>query len=87
MQRRCMRARMVRCMLYMCTVLARPCGASGTLGAELQTAAANETASLCPPHQFVPWVVVQGVPLGDTFEQLLRFVCVALDGNPKCVVW
>lgn len=58
---------------------------TGTQGTELQEAAAKETAALCPPHQFVPWVVVEDVPLEDTFEQLRTYVCVALRANPKYV--
>ncbi len=58
---------------------------AGSLGTQLQEDAAKETASLNPPHQFVPWVVVQGVPLGDTFEQLKTYVCVSLKADNRFV--
>lgn len=38
--------------------------AEGSLGAGLEVAAAKETASLSPKHNFVPWMVINGVAIG-----------------------
>lgn len=38
--------------------------AKGTQGDLLEEAAAKATARLVPQHSFVPWVVVNGIPLG-----------------------
>lgn len=55
--------------------------AEGEQGAELEHEAEAETASLTPPHRYVPWVVVNGIPLGQDNAQLWRYVCVAHAGN------
>lgn len=49
--------------------------AEGAEGDELELEAAKETGALKPKHTFVPWVVVNGVPLGGAFEDLERYVC------------
>jgi len=33
----------------------------------------------------VPWVLVNGVPLLDDFENVATFICAAYSGYPKCV--
>lgn len=50
----------------MCPVA--PC--AGQLGDSLQRLAAQRTASLKPAHQYVPWVVVNGIPLLDDDENV-----------------
>ena len=42
-----------------------------------------ETAELDPPHTYVPWVVVDGVAIGDAYSYLRSFVCVALGSGDK----
>lgn len=44
--------------------------ATGQLGDSLQRLAAQRTASLKPAHQWVPWVVVNGIPLLDDDENV-----------------
>lgn len=53
--------------------------AEGPLGRALTRMAGERTAALVPKHQYVPWFVVNGVPLKSTADNLLAFVCVALD--------
>lgn len=49
----------------------------GALGDTLQRLAKERTASLQPPHQYVPWVVVNGIPLGDDYENVQTYICAA----------
>jgi hypothetical protein len=51
----------------------------GPLGDLLQRRAAERTADLKPPHRYVPWVTVNGVPLLSADASLERFICVAYD--------
>ncbi|PWZ09456.1 Gamma-interferon-inducible lysosomal thiol reductase [Zea mays] len=45
---------------------------------------AAETNALQPPHWFVPWVVVNGKPLGDDYMNFEAYICSAYDGKlPK----
>lgn len=44
--------------------------ADGPQGDALEAAAAAATAALRPPHTYVPWVVVEGVPLGELDDKL-----------------
>ncbi len=55
--------------------------AAGQMAVELQTKAAEETASLKPAHTYVPWVTVNGIPVGGAFEQLQTFVCASYLGE------
>ena len=57
--------------------------AGGVSGDMLERAAAAETAALQPPHEYVPWVTVQGIALGapESTADLLRYVCVAFAGE------
>lgn len=60
--------------------------AEGDKGAALEANAGKETTSLNPKLNFVPWIVVNGAPIGADFENLDRYVCAALeseDGRPK----
>ncbi|KAK8613298.1 hypothetical protein V6N13_101063 [Hibiscus sabdariffa] len=43
----------------------------------------NETANLKPPHEYVPWVVVNNEPLTDDYENFVKSVCDAYQGDPK----
>ncbi|KAK6927133.1 Gamma interferon inducible lysosomal thiol reductase GILT [Dillenia turbinata] len=56
------------------------CYASG-YGLELELQYANETNSLEPPHQYVPWVVVNGEPLYEDYEDFVTYVCKAYKGS------
>ena len=42
---------------------------------------AAETGALHPPHTYVPWLVVNGVPLGEDDTNLYKYICVALSGD------
>ncbi len=59
-----------------------PTAAAGAKGEELQRAAMKKTAALRPTHQYVPWVVVNGIPLTDSYQSLATFICAAYQG-PK----
>jgi interferon gamma-inducible protein 30 len=50
-------------------------------GAALERAAEAETAAVVPQHRYVPWVTVNGVPLGTLDDRLALFVCVAYLGR------
>lgn len=47
----------------------KSCG-TGVLGTQLERAAASETAALKPEHTYVPWVVVNTIPLGELDAKL-----------------
>ena len=57
----------------------------GPHGDELILAAAKRTAALQPPHEYVPWVLANGIPLGDSAGNLEAIVCAAYDGK-RCVL-
>lgn len=59
---------------------------AGELGTSLQRLAAQRTAGLKPAHQYVPWVVVNGIPLLEDDENILRYICVAYTGRDRCVL-
>lgn len=52
-------------------------------GKELELQYAAETNSLVPPHEYVPWVVVDGQPLYEDYENFEIYVCKAYKGTPK----
>ncbi|BBH04605.1 Thioredoxin superfamily protein [Prunus dulcis] len=56
------------------------CYSSG-LGKELELQYAAETSALQPPHQYVPWVVVDGLPIYEDYENFLTYVCNAYNGT------
>ncbi|KAI3437801.1 hypothetical protein D9Q98_000248 [Chlorella vulgaris] len=55
--------------------------AEGEQGRALEAEAEAATADLRPPHRYVPWVVVNGVPLGEDADKLWRYVCIAYSGK------
>ncbi|WCJ34783.1 gamma interferon responsive lysosomal thiol (GILT) reductase family protein [Euphorbia peplus] len=58
------------------------CYSSG-LGNELELKYAAETNDLQPPHQYVPWVVVNGEPLYEDYENFVSYICKAYKGTLK----
>jgi interferon gamma-inducible protein 30 len=52
----------------------------GPLGDTLEREFAAETDSLIPPHQYVPWVLVNGTPLYDDYVYIEKSVCQAYKG-------
>lgn len=50
-------------------------------GKKLDLKYAAETNSLQPPHKYVPWVVVDGEPLYEDYENFLSYVCKAYKGH------
>jgi interferon gamma-inducible protein 30 len=61
---------------------------SSRLGNKLQHKVAEETNNLQPPHQFTPWITLNGVPLTSEQqnESLIQVVCNAYTGPspPAC---
>lgn len=56
----------------------------GSLGHQLELQCANETASLNPPHQYTPWVTING--MHDTEaegDRLVSQICRHYTGTPK----
>ncbi|CAL5222006.1 g4296 [Coccomyxa viridis] len=49
----------------------------GKLGEQLEAEAAQAT----PPHQYVPWILVNGVPLGADCGNLVTYICTAYQGE------
>eukprot|EP00262_Sarcandra_glabra_P011945 TRINITY_DN2964_c0_g1_i9.p1 TRINITY_DN2964_c0_g1~~TRINITY_DN2964_c0_g1_i9.p1 ORF type:complete len:235 (-),score=11.93 TRINITY_DN2964_c0_g1_i9:268-972(-) len=56
------------------------CYNSGT-GKELELQYAAETNALEPPHTYVPWVVVNGQPLYEDYENFETYICKAYTGT------
>ncbi|KAK3009241.1 hypothetical protein RJ639_015113, partial [Escallonia herrerae] len=56
------------------------CYSSG-YGNELELKYAAETNALQPRHTYVPWVVVNGEPLYDDYENFVSYVCKAYKGT------
>ncbi|TVT97817.1 hypothetical protein EJB05_56917 [Eragrostis curvula] len=50
-------------------------------GRQLELQYAAETNALKPPHQFVPWVVINGKPLVDDYMNFEAYICSAYDGE------
>ncbi|KAK7301645.1 hypothetical protein RJT34_12515 [Clitoria ternatea] len=50
-------------------------------GKELELQYAAETDALQPPHKYVPWVVVNGEPLYEDYENFLSYICEAYKGS------
>ncbi|XP_030504101.2 gamma-interferon-responsive lysosomal thiol protein isoform X2 [Cannabis sativa] len=49
-------------------------------GKELELQYGAETDALQPPHRYVPWVVVDGQPLYEDYENFLSYICKAYKG-------
>ncbi|GMP89779.1 hypothetical protein CsSME_00041195 [Camellia sinensis var. sinensis] len=56
------------------------CYSSG-YGKELELQYAAETNTLQPPHEYVPWVVVDGVPLYEDYENFISYICKGYKGT------
>ncbi|XP_010557194.1 PREDICTED: gamma-interferon-inducible lysosomal thiol reductase-like [Tarenaya hassleriana] len=50
-------------------------------GKELELQYAAETNALQPPHKYAPWVVVDGQPLYEDYENFISYICKAYKGN------
>jgi len=55
--------------------------AAGDRGDELDKASEAATRKLDPPHTYVPWVVVDGIPIGANYEALRSVICAAFKGD------
>ncbi|EPS59926.1 hypothetical protein M569_14879, partial [Genlisea aurea] len=51
------------------------------LGYRLEKQYADETFALNPPHRFVPWVVVDGLPLQQDYQNFISYICKAYKGS------
>ncbi|VAI06649.1 unnamed protein product [Triticum turgidum subsp. durum] len=54
----------------------------GERGHNLSLEYGRQTAELVPPHQFVPWVVVDGKPLYNDYGNFKAYICKAYKGYP-----
>jgi interferon, gamma-inducible protein 30 len=55
--------------------------ATGDKGRSLEKLARSDTEALVPKHTFVPWIVVNGAAIGNTFNDLDRYICAAIGGD------
>ncbi|KAK9159173.1 hypothetical protein Scep_005747 [Stephania cephalantha] len=60
------------------------CYKSG-LGTKLELQYGNETKSLVPPHEYVPWVIVNNKPLYTDYANFTTYVCKAYNGTAPSV--
>ncbi|KAJ0983878.1 hypothetical protein J5N97_002234 [Dioscorea zingiberensis] len=51
------------------------------VGAELEQQYATQTNALQPPHQYVPWVVVDGQPIYGDYNNFEAYICKAFNGE------
>ncbi|KAI7744500.1 hypothetical protein M8C21_013561, partial [Ambrosia artemisiifolia] len=56
------------------------CYTSGR-GHKLELQYADEITALEPPHDYVPWVVVDGQPLYEDYTNFISFICKAYNGS------
>ncbi|KAE8778173.1 27k protein [Hordeum vulgare] len=54
----------------------------GERGHNLSLEYGRQTHELVPPHQFVPWVVIDGKPLLDNYRNFEAYICKASKGYP-----
>eukprot|EP00270_Netrium_digitus_P015537 TRINITY_DN5459_c0_g2_i1.p1 TRINITY_DN5459_c0_g2~~TRINITY_DN5459_c0_g2_i1.p1 ORF type:complete len:270 (+),score=60.35 TRINITY_DN5459_c0_g2_i1:70-879(+) len=66
--------------LQLNSTLIRECY-SGPLGEKLHEESGKETDALEPKKEYVPWLVVNGQPTYDDYDEIVSFVCDAY--NPK----
>lgn len=59
------------------------CLPPGAKGDALERAASDRTNSLVPKHTYVPWLVVEGIPLLDGYAHLQKFICLALPADTR----
>ena len=52
----------------------------------MQLKAGNETVTLDPPHQFTPWVVVNGEAVGDQVMDLQNWLCNKMPAERKAEI-
>jgi len=57
--------------------------ANGDQGKALALAAAQNTEALNPPHEYAPWVTLNGQPMRDEAYDLQKSVCKAYDAGDK----
>ncbi|OAO92805.1 hypothetical protein AXX17_AT5G00620 [Arabidopsis thaliana] len=50
-------------------------------GNQLEQRYAEETSELYPAHRFVPWVVVNNLPLQENYQNFVMYVCNAYGSN------
>ncbi|XP_019161204.1 PREDICTED: gamma-interferon-inducible lysosomal thiol reductase-like [Ipomoea nil] len=58
----------------------RDCFNNG-VGIRIEQGYGDETASLNPPHRFVPWVLVNNQPLQEDYDNFEAYICRAYRGN------
>ncbi|KAJ0734740.1 putative gamma interferon inducible lysosomal thiol reductase GILT [Helianthus annuus] len=56
------------------------CYTSG-MGHKLELQYADEKSALEPPHDYVPWVIVDGQPLYNDYTDFISFICKAFKGS------
>jgi len=54
-----------------------------TVSYNVMHAIAVATKNLSPAHQYVPWVVLNGKPLYQSYNNILQKICAAYTGSPK----
>uniref|UniRef100_A0A0D9Z5X3 Uncharacterized protein n=1 Tax=Oryza glumipatula TaxID=40148 RepID=A0A0D9Z5X3_9ORYZ len=54
----------------------------GERGHQLSLKYGRQTDALQPPHKYVPWVVVDGQPLYEDYENFEAYICKAYKGHP-----
>uniref|UniRef100_A0A0E0KCH5 Uncharacterized protein n=1 Tax=Oryza punctata TaxID=4537 RepID=A0A0E0KCH5_ORYPU len=57
----------------------------GERGHQLSLKYGRQTDALQPPHKYVPWVVVDGQPLYEDYENFEAYICKAYKGHPPKV--
>ncbi|KAI5663247.1 hypothetical protein M9H77_22570 [Catharanthus roseus] len=51
------------------------------LAVRLEQGYADETDHLNPPHRFVPWVLVNNLPLQEDYQRFVVYICRSYRGN------
>ncbi|XP_020597853.1 gamma-interferon-inducible lysosomal thiol reductase-like isoform X2 [Phalaenopsis equestris] len=50
-------------------------------GQEVELQFAAQTNALQPPHRYVPWIIVDGLPLYDDYDNFEKYICKAYRGE------